>query len=62
MEYVAAGALDLLLSSILFGLWLSVGTVLLLVIAVFLAVSGLVDLSVGWPRLPHGHGKGLRTR
>jgi len=51
LEYVAAGTLYLVLSSVLFLLWLSVDVVLVLVLSLSTVVAGLVDLSVGWPRL-----------
>jgi hypothetical protein len=56
LAYVAAGSLYLLLSSILFLVWLSVDDVLVLVLSLSTVVAGLVDLSVGWPRL-RGRGK-----
>ena len=51
LAYVAAGSLYLLLSSILFLVWLSVDHVLVLLLALSTVVAGIVDLSVGWPRL-----------
>jgi hypothetical protein len=39
------------LSGALFLLWLSVDHVILLLFSVSTVVAGLVDLSVGWPRL-----------
>jgi hypothetical protein len=50
-QYVAAGVLYLLLSGVLFVIWLTVDDVLLLLLALSTVVAGLVDLSVGWPRL-----------
>lgn len=56
LAYVAAGSLYLLLSSILFLVWLSVDHVLVLLLSLSTVVAGIVDLSVGWPRL-HGRRK-----
>jgi len=50
-EYVAAGVVYLLLSGTLLLLWLTVGNVLLLLLALSTVVAGLVELTVGWPRL-----------
>jgi hypothetical protein len=50
-QYVAAGVVYLLLSVVLFVIWLTVDDVLLLLLALSTVVAGLVDLSVGWPRL-----------
>jgi hypothetical protein len=54
LRFVAAGVLYLLLSGALFLLWLSVDHVILLVFSLSTVVAGLVDLSVGWPRLHRG--------
>ena len=51
LAYVAAGSIYLLLSALLFLVWLSVDHVLLLLLSLSTVVAGLVDLSVGWPRL-----------
>ena len=61
-RYVAAGVVYLLLSAILFVLWLRLGTALLLVLALSTVVAGLVDLSVGWPRLRHRPSAQTRPR
>jgi uncharacterized membrane protein HdeD (DUF308 family) len=58
--YVAAGGLYLLLSGILFLVWLSVDHVLVLLLALSTVVAGIVDLSVGWPR--RRRRKEVRTR
>jgi len=50
-QYVAAGVVYLLLSGTLFLLWLTVGNVLLLLLALSTVVAALVELTVGWPRL-----------
>ena len=51
LRFVAAGIVYLLLSGALFLVWLSVDHVILLVFSLSTVVAGLVDLSVGWPRL-----------
>lgn len=50
-QYVAAGVVYLLLSAVLFLMWLAVDHVLLLLLALSTVVAGLVELAVGWPRL-----------
>jgi hypothetical protein len=53
-QYVAAGVVYLLLSAVLFLLWMSVTDVVLLFLALSTVVAGLVDLAVGWPRVHRG--------
>jgi hypothetical protein len=62
LAYVAAGSIYLLLASILFLTWLSVDHVLVLLLSLSTAVAGLVDLSVGWPRLRRGRDREARNR
>jgi hypothetical protein len=50
-RYVAAGATYLVLSGVLFWLWLAVDWLIVLFISVPTFVASMVLLRVGWPRL-----------
>jgi hypothetical protein len=50
-ERVAAGAVYLVLSAVLFVVWLRLEVMVLLLLALSTVVAGLVSLAVGWPRL-----------
>jgi Flp pilus assembly protein TadB len=49
-QYVAAGALYLVLSGVLYLLWLTVEWYVVLFLSLPTCVAGLVLISVGWPR------------
>lgn len=53
LQYVAAGALYLVLSAIAFAVWLALDgmEMLILAVAVSTVVAGLVELTVGWHHL-----------
>lgn len=50
-RYVAAGVTYLLLSGVLFVLWIKMDLLVLVLLGVPTSVAGLVLLAVGWPRL-----------
>lgn len=50
VQYLAAGALYLVLSGVLFLLWLTVEWYVVLFLSLSTCVAGLVLISVGWPR------------
>lgn len=60
-RYVAAGATYLVLSGVLFLLWLAMNTFVVLLLSVPTLVGGLVLLSVGWPRLTRARVHDHRT-
>lgn len=53
LQYVAAGVLYLLLSAVVFVVWLALDGIAMLLLAVALStiVAGLVELTVGWHQL-----------
>lgn len=53
LQYVAAGLLYLVLSTIAFAVWIALDGMVMLVLAVAIStvVAGLVELTVGWNQL-----------
>ena len=64
LQYVAAGALYLVLSAIAFAVWLALDgmEMLILAVAVSTVVAGLVELTVGWHHLARVHRRHAATK